>query len=78
MLLSVVIRPPRSAYPVDAGTTVTTTFGGMQCKTDNFVIKNAKNEDLQCSFTTESNLPEGTKRPCVIYMHGNAGNKFEG
>lgn len=52
MLLSVVIRPPRSAYPVDAGTTVTTTFGGMQCKTDNFVIKNAKNEDLQCSFTT--------------------------
>lgn len=33
---------------------------------------------MQCSFFTQSNLEEGVKRPCVIYMHGNAGNKMEG
>ncbi len=78
MLLGLVIRPPRSSYPVDAGVTLTATHGGILCKTDNFVINNAKGQKLHCSFTTQQNLDEGSKRPCIIYMHGNAGNKFEG
>lgn len=44
----------------------------------NFVVKNEKQERLQCTFTTLENVEEGTKRPCVVYMHGNAGNKHEG
>ena len=40
--------------------------------------KNDKQERLQCCFTTVAELEEGAKRPCVVYMHGNAGNKHEG
>ena len=59
-LLNIVIRPPRASYPSDAGLTLTHTYGGVQCKQDNFVIKNAAAEDLHCSFTTQANLSEGT------------------
>lgn len=41
--LSLIIRPPRSKYPNDAGMQLTHTFGGIQCIQDNFVIKNPKN-----------------------------------
>ena len=78
MLLDLVIRPPRGSYPNDAGMTLTHTYGGLSCQQDNFVIKNNKNEDLHCSITTLANQEPGTRRPCVIYMHGNAGNKHEG
>ena len=77
-LLGIVIRPPRATYPSDAGVTLTQTFGGVSCTQENFVIKNAAGKDLHCSFTTQANLEAGTQRPCVIYMHGNAGNKTEG
>lgn len=73
-----VIRPPRNAYPNDAGMTETHNIGGIQVVEDNFVIKNAKQESLHCCHMTQANLAEGTQRPCVIYMHGNAGNKHEG
>ena len=76
--LGLVIRPPRSQYPVDSDMTTSHNFGGKAYKCTNFVIKNEKQENLHCSFTTIQDLPEGTQRPCVVYMHGNAGNKHEG
>ena len=77
-MLGLVIRPPRSQYPSDSDITLTQTYGGIPCKRMNFLIKNEKNENLQCCLTTPANVEEGTKRPCVVYMHGNAGNKHEG
>ena len=77
-MLAMVIRPPKNGYPGDAGMNLTQTHGGLQCMQENYVIQNNKGEELHCSFTTQTNLEEGTKRPCLIYMHGNAGNKHEG
>jgi cephalosporin-C deacetylase-like acetyl esterase len=44
---------------------------------DNFEIMNLKNEKLKCSMVAPT-AKSDTKRPCVVYMHGNAGNKYEG
>ena len=77
-MLGLVIRPPRSQYPTDSDVTLTKTFDGIACKQKNFIVKNDKHERLQCCFTTLAEIEEGTKRPCVVYMHGNAGNKHEG
>ena len=77
-MLGLVIRPPRSQYASDSDVTLTHTFGGKAYTQKNFIIKNLKQENLQCSFTTLASLEEGTKRPCIVYMHGNAGNKHEG
>ena len=33
---------------------------------------------MHCSFTRPTNVEEGNTRPCLVYMHGNAGNKHEG
>jgi hypothetical protein len=45
------------------------------CQRNDFSISNLKGEALKCThITTNSQY----KRPCVIYMHGNAGNKLEG
>ena len=41
----------------------------------NFIVTNAKGEKLKCSFVSVQN---SEPRPCVVYMHGNAGNKMEG
>lgn len=77
-LLGLVIRPPRSSYPDDAGMTETQNIAGSQCTIENFTLLNAKGQKLHCCYITQANMPEDTKRPCVIYMHGNAGNKLEG
>ena len=78
MFVNLIVRPPRNQYPSDSGVTTSQNYGGFACSSYNFAIKNSKNEDLQCTFTTLTNPEEGIQRPCVVYMHGNAGNKQEG
>lgn len=43
-LISLVIRPPRSSYPENTGTTLTQDFGGVVAQITNFVVRNSKNE----------------------------------
>jgi hypothetical protein len=73
MLLNFVIRPPRSTYPEDFK------LNSKEYKETNFELKNNKGEKLKCTFVEplDSKRPN-PQMPCVIYMHGNAGNKIEG
>lgn len=43
---------------------------------NHFEITNLKGEKLKCTHATTKTGTE--MRPCVIYMHGNAGDKNEG
>jgi hypothetical protein len=49
----------------------------------NFAVKNSRGETLKCAFVSTVPIQpahgqEAHKRPCVVYCHGNAGNKLEG
>lgn len=75
-----VIRPPRNQYPDD------TSSNNQVVKINDksfvkkvFTIKNKTQNTLHCSFfePVESERPS-PQMPCVVYMHGNAGNKLEG
>ena len=41
-------------------------------------LKSRNGAKLVCCWYTEQDADAEKKRPCVIYMHGNAGNKEEG
>jgi pimeloyl-ACP methyl ester carboxylesterase len=82
-LVSMIIRPPRNTYPDDTGTTLTQEVGGVTCQIHNIAVRNSKNEQIKCTFISPVPIqqPEGqppAQRPCVVYCHGNAGNKIEG
>ena len=51
-------------------------LGGVNVTLNHFTHQNLKAEKLCATFVSPSQA-EG-KRPCVIYMHGNASNKTEG
>lgn len=55
-------------------------FAGITYKIDSFNITNSKGLALSCSMVEPKNDADRTAdtMPCVIYMHGNAGNKMEG
>ena len=56
--------------------------GGKTYKAESFNVNNAKGESLSALFIepmNEEDRPGGAMTmPCVVYMHGNAGNKMEG
>ena len=79
MFVNMIIRPPRAGYSeghipkeIDAG--------GKKYKCEAFDVYNAKGEKLSATFVEPANDSDrsGDTMPCVIYMHGNAGNKMEG
>lgn len=70
--MNMVIRPPRASYNGVAAGTVST-VGAYERR--EIHLKNTKGENLVCVWFTK---PDSEKRPCVIYMHGNASNKMEG
>ena len=67
--MGLVIRPPRSSYGAVAAGTVTKT-GDIERR--EIHLKSLVGENLVCVWYTRS---DQEKRPCVIYMHGNASNK---
>ena len=74
MFLGLIIRPPRSNYGEDTGQV--TPIPQLGASINNFEIKNSNGEKLKCTFTSVD--AAAGPRPCVVYMHGNAGNKMEG
>eukprot|EP00356_Strombidium_inclinatum_P002337 CAMPEP_0170480582 /NCGR_PEP_ID=MMETSP0208-20121228/1368_1 /TAXON_ID=197538 /ORGANISM="Strombidium inclinatum, Strain S3" /LENGTH=284 /DNA_ID=CAMNT_0010753155 /DNA_START=9 /DNA_END=859 /DNA_ORIENTATION=+ len=81
MFVNMVIRPPKNEYPEpNMGKTYDNTWGGKVYTIDSFWVPNAKGEKLSCSFVEPKDDKDrsGESMPCVIYMHGNAGNKTEG
>ena len=64
MLINMIIRPPRSSYP-NVQSTATTTFTE---------VKNSRNEKIKLAHSKSSDV----SKPCIVYMHGNAGNLMEG
>ena len=53
-LISLVIRPPRSTYPENTGTTLTQKIGGVMTQITNFVVRNSKNEQLNAHSCLQS------------------------
>lgn len=80
-LVDLIIRPKRSQYILtDLGQTAFN-FGGQDFKRLDFYkgIKNINNEKLSCSLwcPLEMTTKEIGMSPCIIYCHGNAGNKID-
>lgn len=73
-----ILRPPKNEYE-DPGT-VTETHNNKEYKIESFQVVNNQGEQLECTFVQPKNDADrsGELMPCVIYMHGNAGNKLEG
>ena len=81
MFVGMIVRPPRNEYDDPfMDKSVTQSIAGKQYKTEGFQIANFQGEMLSAVFTEPANDSErtGDTMPCVIYMHGNAGNKMEG
>lgn len=81
MFVGMIIRPPKNEYQDPyMDKTVNMTAGGKQFKSEGFQVANYKGEMLSAVFTEPANDADrsGDTMPCVIYMHGNAGNKMEG
>jgi len=77
MFLMPIIRPPRSEYVDDTGKNKEFKLDNVDYVCKNFKIPNAKGEQLYCSHFVKQ-CEDFEQRPCLIYMHGNAGNKHEG
>ena len=81
MFVDMVIRPPRSTYPEpNIGKVYQNQWGDKVYDIDSFWVPNAKGQKMSCSFISPHKKEDwtGEEMPCVIYMHGNAGNKTEG
>lgn len=81
MFVNLIIRPPKNEYqdPYMKNPQVTK-LGDKNYKIESFEIANSQGEILSAVFV-EPNADadrSGDLMPCVIYMHGNAGNKMEG
>ena len=77
MLMNMVIRPPRNQYPDDTASNGSTfKIGAKTFKKSIFKLKNKQDLNLCCTFIEPVDTERTSdKMPCVIYMHGNAGNK---
>lgn len=80
-LVDLIIRPKRNYYnQSDLGQTVFT-YGGQDFKRMDFdkTIKNSNDEKITASFWCPLDMTsnEISDSPCIIYCHGNAGNKLD-
>lgn len=73
-----ILRPPRNGYK-DQGT-YTEIHKNKEYLIESFQIINDKEEYLECTFVQPKNEADrtGDLMPCVIYSHGNDGNKLQG
>ena len=81
MFVNMVIRPPKNAYPaLEMDVPKEAEFGGKKYKIENFQVANYNGEMLCAQFIEPAVEEErsGDTMPCIIYMHGNAGNLHEG
>lgn len=83
MLANLIIRPPRNTYPDDSlENNSLHYFSGKKYIKRVLKLSNSANNSLLCCSMIESGdedyLNYKLKMPCLIYMHGNAGNKREG
>jgi pimeloyl-ACP methyl ester carboxylesterase len=80
MFVNMIIRPPKNAYDDPFKNGHSAKFGDKTYKFENFNVANAKGEQLSATIVEPATDAErsGDTMPCVIYMHGNAGNKMEG
>ena len=58
----------------------TVNIQGKKYSISSFIVKNENGNILSCSFVEPSSDTDrtGDYMPCVVYGHGNAGNKLEG
>jgi hypothetical protein len=49
---------------------------GVKYYTKNFELLNQKGEVLKCSYVSDNLFNK--KKTCIVYLHGNGGNKLEG
>ena len=80
-LANYVIRPPRNLYTeFQVGIPLNRHVEGKDYNLSTFKIFNDRGQELSCSFMEPASEADrtGDTMPCVIYMHGNGGNKMEG
>jgi pimeloyl-ACP methyl ester carboxylesterase len=81
MFVGMIIRPPKNTYQDPyMDKTVTTQIGKNLYKSEGFKIVNTKGEQMSAVFSEPADEADRSSMdmPCVIYLHGNAGNLMEG
>ena len=79
IFLNMIVRPPKNDYNEPFGNGPKPAPFNSKFKVESFDVANQSGEILSCTFFEPANDADrsGDKMPCVIYMHGNAGNKTE-
>eukprot|EP00930_Biecheleria_cincta_P003443 TRINITY_DN104375_c0_g1_i1.p1 TRINITY_DN104375_c0_g1~~TRINITY_DN104375_c0_g1_i1.p1 ORF type:complete len:671 (+),score=114.77 TRINITY_DN104375_c0_g1_i1:227-2239(+) len=83
LLLSLIIRPPRSKYPVEKlGPKCFRVNGKAHGRRTDIVLQSPRGHELQCSFFEPAPGPGDTTEdfhqpPCVIFLHGNSSCRLE-
>lgn len=75
MFVNLVVRPPKATHDSKSGTKAQAAMGVM-CTLTYFDVYNESGIKMECVIA--STRTDDTPRPCVVYMHGNAGNLIEG
>lgn len=76
-----IIRPQKYSYPeLEMDVPQEAELDGKKYKIENFQVANYNGEMLCAQFIEPAVEAErsGDTMPCIIYMHGNAGNLHEG
>jgi len=74
-LCNLIIRPPRYVYSLDELGPTQFRIGNVSYIREDLTLINDRGLTLQCSYYCP--CKKETKRPCVIYSHGNCGSRLD-
>mmetsp|Transcript_21881 Transcript_21881/g.51095 ORF Transcript_21881/g.51095 Transcript_21881/m.51095 type:complete len:347 (+) Transcript_21881:77-1117(+) len=73
---ALIIRPPRASYPSSALGPKRFELAGRSFQREDMNLTSSQGHLLCCSFFRTLEAPERS-RPCVVYLHGNCGNRLD-
>ena len=76
-MVNAIIRPPRAQYTVDMLGPREFSINGTQFGRDDLVLVNERGQKLECSHWRPVAQAGAVKRPCIVYLHGNASCRAE-
>ena len=84
-IIDSIVRPPKNTYAElpENSTPRQRVVGGKHYNLNTFKVTNPEGSELSCTYMspvagTIDKLKGNMVRPCIIYLHGNAGNQMEG
>lgn len=76
-MVNAIIRPPRAQYTVDMLGPREFTINAVRFHREDLVLVNERGQKLECSHWCPAGGAGEVKRPCIVYLHGNASCRAE-